>query len=258
MLTSDILAPDHATTAAPDCNVIELRQYTLHPGQRDVLIDLFEREFLAPLEAAGMTVMGQFHDLDRPDRFVWMRGFADMPGRARSLAAFYGGTVWQQHRDAANATMIDSDNVLLLRPARPANALALGETVRRAPAAVAGTGRVAVFVSALRQRADARRLVLFDAAIAPALAAAGARVLGHYVTETHANTYPRLPVREGEHVSAWFTAYPNEAVARESLARLDASALWRAAIEQWNDGLVAPIERLRLAPTLRSRLGAMA
>ncbi len=258
MLTSDTLEPGCTTAAAPDCNVIELRQYTLHPGQRDVLIDLFEREFLSPLEAAGMTVMGQFHDLDRPDRFVWMRGFADMPRRARSLAAFYGGTVWQQHRDAANATMIDSDNVLLLRPARPDAALALGEPVRRAPVATTGSARVVVFVSALRQRADARRIDLFDAAIAPALAAAGARVLGHYVTETQPNTYPRLPVREGEHVSAWFTAFTNDAVARESMARLDASALWQAALEQWNDGLATPLERLRLAPTLRSRLGVFA
>jgi len=76
--------------AEPTCAVVELRQYTLHPGQRDTLVSLFEREFVDPLEAAGMTVMGQFHDLDRPDRFVWMRGFSDMfgllqrPGMERS------------------------------------------------------------------------------------------------------------------------------------------------------------------------------
>ncbi|WP_406513549.1 hypothetical protein [Streptomyces sp. NBC_00161] len=35
--------------------IVELRQYTLHPGARDTLIALFEREFVAGQEAAGMT-----------------------------------------------------------------------------------------------------------------------------------------------------------------------------------------------------------
>ncbi|MEU0397925.1 hypothetical protein ABZ208_35265 [Streptomyces sp. NPDC006208] len=38
-----------------------------------------------------------------------------MTRRRRSLEAFYTGPVWRKHRDAANATMIDSDDVLLLR-----------------------------------------------------------------------------------------------------------------------------------------------
>jgi hypothetical protein len=48
-----------------------------------------------------------------------------MESRALSLAAFYGGPVWKAHSAAANATMIDSDNVLLLRPARDGSAFAL-------------------------------------------------------------------------------------------------------------------------------------
>ncbi|MES2581520.1 MAG: NIPSNAP family protein [Pseudomonadota bacterium] len=94
--------------------VIELRQYTLHPGQRDVLIDLFERAFVAPQEALGLRVVGTFRDLDDADRFVWLRGFADQAMRPKALAAFYDGPVWARHRAAANATMVDSDNVLLL------------------------------------------------------------------------------------------------------------------------------------------------
>ena len=96
--------------------VVELRQYTLRPGQRDVLIDLFDREFVESQEADGMAIVGQFRDLDDPDRFMWIRGFASMPARARALASFYGGPAWKAHSAAANATMIDSDNVLLLRP----------------------------------------------------------------------------------------------------------------------------------------------
>src|SRR5262245_823733 len=99
--------------------VIELRLYTLKPGQRDVLIDLFERHFIESQEAAGMTLVGQFRDRHRADRFVWLRGFPSMEGRHQALEAFYGGPVWSAHRNAANDTMVDSDDVLLLRPARP-------------------------------------------------------------------------------------------------------------------------------------------
>jgi quinol monooxygenase YgiN len=88
----------------------------LHPGRRDELIALFDREFVETQEAVGMTVLGQFRDLDDPDRFVWLRSFADMAARKEALTRFYGGPVWRAHRERANATMIDSDDVLLLRP----------------------------------------------------------------------------------------------------------------------------------------------
>ena len=51
-----------------------------------------------------MRIIGQFRDLDNPDRFVWLRGFPDMATRAQVLQAFYGGPVWKAHRDIANAT----------------------------------------------------------------------------------------------------------------------------------------------------------
>lgn len=108
--------------------VVELRQYTLHPGRRDALVELFEREFIAPQRALGMGLVGPFVDLDDPDRFVWWRGYTDMPARAAALQAFYGGPVWAAWRDAANATMRDSDDVLLLRPLEGSAPLALATT----------------------------------------------------------------------------------------------------------------------------------
>ena len=59
------------------CPIVELRQYTLHPGRRDDLIGLFERELIEPQEAAGMALVGQFRDLADPDRFVWLREFPE-------------------------------------------------------------------------------------------------------------------------------------------------------------------------------------
>ena len=106
-----------AELPGPIGGVIELRQYTLRPGTRDAFAALFDAELAEPQEAAGMRVLGQFRDLDRPDMFVWLRGFPDMEVRRRALHAFYDGPVWAAHRDAANGMMLDSDDVLLLEPA---------------------------------------------------------------------------------------------------------------------------------------------
>src|SRR6478736_8621995 len=114
------------------CPVVELRQYTLHPGKRDVLIDLFDREFVETQEEVGIKIIGQFRDLDHQNRFVWLRGFPDMTSRAKALNDFYSGPIWKAHREAANATMIDSDNVLLLCPASPTSGFQL-EHASRAP-----------------------------------------------------------------------------------------------------------------------------
>jgi len=46
------------------CPVVELRQYTLHPGKRDVLIDLFDREFVEAQKEVGIKIIGQFRDFD--------------------------------------------------------------------------------------------------------------------------------------------------------------------------------------------------
>ncbi|THA40288.1 NIPSNAP family protein [Streptomyces sp. A1547] len=169
--------------------IVELRQYTLHPGARDTLIALFEREFVTGQEAAGITVGGRFRDLDDPDRFVWLRAFPDMGRRERSLRAFYEGPVWQEHRDPANATMADSDDVLLLR----------GPGF----AAPAGAGLVTVTIC---HPADPSFEGHFERSLRPRLAAAGSPPTAVHRTEHAPNTFPALPVRTGEDVLLWFTA----------------------------------------------------
>jgi NIPSNAP len=134
------------------CGVVELRRYTLHPGMRDTLIELFEREFVETQEAVGIDVRGTFTDVDAPDSFVWLRGFADMRTRGAALQAFYGGPVWAEHGNAANATMIDSDDVLLLRPLDQTSRLALDRAGRRPPGARRARARVMTVISRVRRR----------------------------------------------------------------------------------------------------------
>src|SRR5689334_4014713 len=73
--------PPQARQLRGNFPIVELRQYTLHDGQRDTLIDLFEHQFVESQEALGMKIVGTFRDLDRPNRFVWIRGFTDMDAR---------------------------------------------------------------------------------------------------------------------------------------------------------------------------------
>ena len=107
-----------------------------------------------------MRALGQFRDLDDPDRFVWLRGFADMASRAAPLAAFYDGPVWAAHRGVANTTMIDSDDVLLLRPAWPGAGLSF-DAHQRPPVGSTDPQRgvLQVTVLSLMGPADLERLV---------------------------------------------------------------------------------------------------
>jgi hypothetical protein len=192
------------------CPVVELRQYTLVPGGREVLISLFERHFIESQEATGMTVIGQFCDLNNPDRFVWLRGFADMVSRARQLEEFYGGPIWKEHREAANATMIDSDNVLLLRPARTNSGFCLEGVKRRSHADQKhSNGLIVVTIYHLSGSTHGDFLEFFEYELAPRLTSPGASILATFVTENHPNTFPALPVREGENVFVSFARFAN-------------------------------------------------
>lgn len=234
--------------------IVELRQYTLHPQQREVLIDLFDREFVETQEAQGMRVLGQFRDLDRPDQFVWLRGFADMPARHRALEGFYGGPVWAAYRHAANATMIDSDNVHLLRPAWPGATAGLPQHARPQPGtqgAAAGVLQVTVFP--LREPATPQLLDFCSHRMVPTLLRGGARQIGWYCTEHSPNTFARLPVRESEPVLVGLALFGDEA-ALQSFA--DSGAWARDVAPGLAPWLAAAPEVLRLQPTARSALHA--
>jgi hypothetical protein len=228
--------------------VVELRRYTLRPGQRETLVELFDATFVESQEAVGIDVIGQFRELDDPDVFTWVRGFPNMEERARSLAEFYGGATWHAHARAANATMLDSDNVLLLRPARPDSAFLLPA---RHHEGHASCGHVAAVTLHLEPGADESDIVsFFELAIAPGLAAAEGSVLGYFVTDPSRNTFPGLPVREGVNVFVFFVGCDD----RLTLERVvdPRCRLSRTTAEA--PRLSCPAEKLRLEPTARSRL----
>jgi quinol monooxygenase YgiN len=235
--------------------IMELRQYILRPGQRDTLIALFDREFVESQEALGMHIVGQFRDLDDPNRFVWLRGFQDMQTRREALQAFYSGPAWKAHGAAANATMIDSDNVLLLRPAYPTSAFLLDLTDRPSPDTdVIPSGLVVATILSLDTPPDAEFLTFFEDVVAPALTGRGASIRASFVTEASANTFPALPVRENEQVFVCFAGFRDQATYDKHVALTSSSDWYSTLWEPVAHRLLAAPQVLRLAPTARSLL----
>jgi NIPSNAP protein len=236
--------------------IVELRRYTIHPGRRDELITLFDREFVETQEAVGSQILGQFYDLDDSNQFVWLRGFNDMQARERSLHAFYSGPVWKTHREAANATMIDVGNVLLLHPVHPTSGFSLKKGNR--PPRDSHTiprGFVAVTIYYFNKPAPSDFIQYFENTIHPELMEADISLLAYFVTEDSPNTFPSLPVREGEYVFVWFTGFQDQDIYKSHFARLEESRPWKHEISKvLKKHLKSEPEVLRLTPTPRSWL----
>jgi hypothetical protein len=95
----------------------------------------------------------------------------------------------------------------------------------------------------------------FEGTLAPALTRRGAKLQAWFVTEASPNTFPALPVREGEQVLVWFSLFPNQTAYDEYIIAFAQS-------QQEHDRLWAPVARrlkaapqiARLVPTARSLL----
>jgi hypothetical protein len=170
------------------------------------------------------------------------------------LAAFYEGPIWGAHCDAANATMIDSDNVFLLRPTR-------GRSANSAVANGLDTGsfgRDALVVANIHyvdSSAIESFAQFFEKTMNPALTITGAHVIATFETEAATNTLSRLPVREGETVLIWLAAFRDTKHFEDHVAALRDSPDWRRHAPQ---DVLRQFSRkpevLRLAPTPRSQL----
>jgi hypothetical protein len=236
--------------------LVEFRQYTLHPGRRDDLIGLFERELIEPQEAAGMALVGQFRDADDPDRFVWLRGFPDMQTRAEALGRFYCGPVWKEHSAEANATMIDSDNVLLLRPVGMRSGFPAATAPRPPTGHSVPPPSLVTATLCYRDRPfDQAFSAFFTSQVAPVMSRTGAAPLACLQSEHAENTFPALPVRTGENVFVWFSQFTDSAglsAHRDALARY---SHWHTTVRP---ALLAMLtgepQQLTLAPTPRSLL----
>lgn len=201
--------------------IVDVRDYRMVPGKLDLLLERFEDLFLDEQERLGAQILAIFRDAEDPDRFVWLRGMPDMATRQRVLTDFYvNGEMWREHRDAVNTWLVDSDDVLLVRPLTPWGTPATGPSA------------VGMYTVVAKEPLTAARTAELERQVPAAVEAAGGRMLVTLATTPLENNFPRHPIRTGEYGLLWFATFP-------TARRLD---------------LDASVVQRQLTPTPRSKM----
>jgi hypothetical protein len=230
--------------------VLEFRRYTIKEGEREHFAQYFDAYFPEALQQLGTIVAGDFFERKNSSGFTWIRGFHTLEDRAVLNAQFYAGSVWKEHKKTMNDLIVDSDNVMLLRPLSPER----GIPILPAVDAIVEANRVQGIVVAQIFAVKADSVEAFAKAAEPTFAsyrAAGVREAGVLVTLDVPNNYPQLPIRTDGPFLVWLGVLKDKQMlenefnplAERSLQSLSATGLIRGAPES-----------VVLDPTRRSRL----
>ena len=233
-----------------DFQVIEFRRYTTREGEREHFADYFESYFPEAFQQMGAIAFGQFFERKNPVGFTWMRGFKNTDARAVINAGFYYGPLWREHAFTMNSLMVDSNNVLLLRPLSPERGVAVLPSVDPVTERKGAQGVVVAQIFAVKANSVDAFAQQAEATFA-GYRAAGAREAGVLITLDVPNNFPQLPVRTDGPYLVWLGVVKDNQIletqftplAERSLQSLSATGLLRGAPE-----LVI------LDPTRRSRL----
>jgi hypothetical protein len=110
-------------------------------------------------------------------------------------------------------------------------------------------GLVTVTIASLAPNTAPAFAEFFERAVRPVLEQAGARIIATLTTEQRVNTFPRLPVREGETVFVWFSVFASAQAYARHLELLGASSLWAGGVEpELQQRIWRNLEVSRLAP----------
>jgi flavin-binding protein dodecin len=230
--------------------VIEFRRYTVKEGEREHFAEYFESYFPEAFQQMGAIAFGQFFERKNPVGFTWMRGFKNTDARAVINAGFYYGPLWREHALTMNSLMVDSNNVLLLRPLSPERGVTVLPSVDPVAERKGAQGVVVALIFAVKANSVDAFAQQAEATFA-GYRAAGAREAGVLVTLDAPNNFPQLPVRTDGPYLVWLGIVKDNQtleaqftpLAERSLQSLSATSLLRGAPE-----LVI------LDPTRRSRL----
>ena len=173
--------------------IIDLRDYTLKPNTRDKFIERCETLIFPEQKRLGATILGTFRDAKHPNGIVWLRAMPDMAERKRILTAFYSnGEVWKANRREVNSWIVDSNNVLLVKPVSDLMTPTTDDSI------------VAMY-TCLRQESFAVVEELDD--VSRAISDIGGRLLVKLVTDPSKNNYPLHPIRTGEFGFVLFASF---------------------------------------------------
>ncbi len=233
-----------------DFQVVELRRYTIKPEERQNFALYFESYFPEAFEQLGAIVFGQFLSRDDDSLFIWLRGFRDMYARATVNGAFYYGPLWREHSGRMNRHLIDSDNVLLLRPLSPERSIPVFPAVDPVEEPDGADGIVIAQIFAITPN-ELETAAKQAENIFARYRAAGMHEAGVLVTLDTPNNFPQHPIRTDGPFLVWLgLVRNNESLDKnfETLTR-EAAQVLRAA------GLLRDEpELLIMNPTRRSRL----
>jgi hypothetical protein len=233
-----------------DFQVIEFRRYTVKEGKREHFAEYFESYFPEAFQQMGAMAFGQFFERKNPVGFTWIRGFKNTDARAIVNAGFYYGPLWREHASTMNSLMVDSDNVLLLRPLSPERGVSVLPSVDPVTEGKGAQGVVVAQIFAVKANSVDAFAQQAEATFA-GYRAAGAREAGVLITLDAPNNFPQLPVRTDGPYLVWLGIIKDNQtldtrftpLTERSLQSLSAMGLLRSAPE-----LVI------LDPTRRSRL----
>ena len=233
-----------------DFQVIEFRRYTVKEGERERFAEYFESYFPEAFQQMGAMVFGQFFERKNPVGFTWMRGFKNTDARAIVNAGFYYGPLWREHAFTMNSLMVDSNNVLLLRPLSPERGVTVLPSVDPVEERKGAQGVMVAQIFAVKANSVDAFAQQAEATFA-GYRAAGAREAGVMVTLDAPNNFPQLPVRTDGPYLVWLGITKDNQtldtrftpLMERSLQSLSATGMLRSAPE-----LVI------LDPTRRSRL----
>lgn len=152
---------------------------------------------------------------------------------------FYSGSIWRQHRNAANATMIDSDDVHLLMARLPT------PIVPERPAKNAKTLPETRFLALVCRPTDPTAVDSFAGGLRKFLEDSGGDIVGGFSTLDAVNNFPALPVWSDDPVHIVLLRFKHADALRAWLRTLPPAL---------QSQLKAPPECLILHPTARSAL----
>jgi hypothetical protein len=230
--------------------VLEFRRYTIKEGEREHFAQYFDAYFPEALQQLGTIVAGDFFERKNSSGFTWIRGFHTLEDRAVVNAQFYAGSVWTDHKKTMNDLIVDSDNVMLLRPLSPERGIPILPAVDPIVEANGVQGIVVAQIFAVK----ADSVEAFAKAAEPTFAsyrAAGVREAGVLVTLDVPNNYPQLPIRTDGPFLVWLGVLKDKQMLENEFNRLAERSLQSLSATGLIKG--AP-ESVVLDPTRRSRL----
>ena len=171
-------------------------------GEREHFAQYFQSYFPEALQKLGAIVFGQFLERKNHNLFTWIRGFKNMDARATINAALYYGPLWKEHRATMNNLLVDSDNVLLLRPLNQERGVLVLPAVDPVYETNGAQGVLVAQIFAVKTNS----IETFAQQAEPTFAAyrgAGAREAGVLVTLDMPNNFPQLPIRTDGPYLVW-------------------------------------------------------